>query len=183
MTADQTPGCHSEKTCFKCGEIKPPKDFHINPARHDGISVYCGRCQNEYGRNVYRDKRAANPKSVWADHAARGAKKRAARDGVPFALTRAMLEECAPTHCPVFDFPLDYSGRSGHRKQGAGPTSPTVDRIIPALGYVPSNVIIISMKANLIKQNATPQEIWEVATFFGNLHDTAEGRPHDHANR
>ena len=47
--------------------------------------------------------------------------------------------------------------------------SPSLDRIVPELGYIPSNVVVISYKANAIKRNATPQEIRRVADFYERL--------------
>lgn len=42
---------------------------------------------------------------------------------------------------------------------GVPPTSPSLDKIIPALGYVEGNVAVISMLANRIKNNGTYKEL------------------------
>ena len=49
-----------------------------------------------------------------------------------------------PSHCPVFGMPLEIG-------QGV-PTdnSPSLDKIIPALGYIPGNVLVVSNKANIL---------------------------------
>lgn len=41
--------------------------------------------------------------------------------------------------------------------------SPSLDRIIPTLGYVPGNVWVISHRANELKRDATLQEIQMLA--------------------
>ena len=49
--------------------------------------------------------------------------------------------------------------------------SPSLDRIIPEKGYVKGNVIIVSHKANTIKSDASPKEIWRVFKHYNNLLD------------
>lgn len=63
-----------------------------------------------------------------------------------------------------------------------GPESPTLDKIIPALGYVPGNVWVISHRANTIKSDASLEEL---KTLTANLEkklnelngDTGENQP------
>ncbi len=50
--------------------------------------------------------------------------------------------------------------------KGQGPNSPTLDRLDPALGYTPENVVVISARANQIKTDATVEELYRVATYF-----------------
>lgn len=47
--------------------------------------------------------------------------------------------------------------------------SPTLDRIIPELGYVKNNIIVISFRANRIKCNATIDELKKITNFYENL--------------
>lgn len=44
--------------------------------------------------------------------------------------------------------------------------SPTLDRLVPDLGYVPGNVLVVSELANSIKSDATPAQIRAVADFY-----------------
>lgn len=88
----------------------------------------------------------------------RAAKARAATAGVPFSLTADDIT--IPQLCPVLGLPLlvGQSQASDH--------SPSLDRVVPLLGYVPGNVLVISNRANRIKNNATIQELRLVAEFF-----------------
>jgi hypothetical protein len=43
--------------------------------------------------------------------------------------------------------------------------SPTLDRIDNAKGYVKGNVCVISKKANTMKNNATPEEVWKLSEY------------------
>ena len=62
-----------------------------------------------------------------------------------------------PKLCPILGVELKYKG---------GDSSPSVDRIVPHLGYVKGNVQIISMRANRIKNDATPDELRKVADYM-----------------
>lgn len=65
-----------------------------------------------------------------------------------------------PTHCPVFGFELNYKARPND------PTCWSLDRIDNALGYVKGNVVIVSLKANKLKRDATAEELRQLADFY-----------------
>jgi len=88
------------------------------------------------------------------------ARARALRRGLPFTITDRDIN--IPELCPVFGMPLAFTGG----RQGGGPWSPTLDRIIPELGYIPGNVQVVSMKFNRLKSDATPQELGVAAMFM-----------------
>ena len=85
------------------------------------------------------------------------AKQRAKESGVPFAISLDDIN--IPDRCPALGIPLVR----GKGKTHAG--SPSLDRIIPSLGYVQGNVAVISHRANIIKQNATAEELRAVALW------------------
>lgn len=70
-----------------------------------------------------------------------------------------------PTHCPVLGIEL----KPGMGKGGMKDSSPSLDKIIPSLGYTKGNVIVVSNKANRIKSDATVDEIQAVADFYREL--------------
>ena len=47
--------------------------------------------------------------------------------------------------------------------------TPSIDRINPKKGYIKENIIVVSMKANRIKTDATVEEIRKVADFYEKL--------------
>lgn len=65
----------------------------------------------------------------------------------------------ADGRCPALGIPFS----SGTRTQRDA--SPSLDRIDPDAGYVRGNVAVISMRANRIKSNATPDELEAVARW------------------
>lgn len=90
----------------------------------------------------------------------RAAKARATKAGVPFALSPEDIT--LPQTCPVLGIPI-IVGQSQ-----ATDNSPSLDRVVPLLGYVKGNVLVISNRANRIKNDATPTELRQVADFFEN---------------
>jgi hypothetical protein len=66
-----------------------------------------------------------------------------------------------PTHCPVLGLELDY-----FTEQGWTDYSPSFDRVDPTKGYTKENVVIISMRANRIKNNGSAEEHEKIAAFI-----------------
>lgn len=88
----------------------------------------------------------------------RAAKARAAKAGVPFNLTHTDIS--IPHQCPVLGIPLIVGASK------ASDNSPSLDRVVPRMGYVTGNVLVISNRANRIKNDATATELRQVADFF-----------------
>lgn len=90
-----------------------------------------------------------------------GCRTRAKKSGVPCNLT--LDDIVIPDVCPVLGIPLFHQqARTLHA------SSPSVDRIIPALGYVRGNVRIISLRANFMKRDGTASELIRVARYVYN---------------
>jgi len=94
-----------------------------------------------------------------------GARYRAKRDSVPFALTKTYLISIATDECPVFHTPFEW-GPSGKGCGYAKDNGPTLDRIEPELGYVEGNVAFISYRANRLKDNGTMQDHYDIADWI-----------------
>ena len=88
-------------------------------------------------------------------------KHRAKKKGVPFDLTLDDL--FFPDVCPVLGIPLIARAGSFHDN------SPSIDRVIPALGYVKGNVQIISYRANRIKCHASLDDLRKIVAYMENL--------------
>lgn len=69
-----------------------------------------------------------------------------------------------PTHCPVLGIELDYTTPRGSRDCRAA-NLPSLDRWDNAKGYTLENVRVISLRANLLKGNATWQELMAIAKY------------------
>jgi len=83
------------------------------------------------------------------------AKNRALKAGIPFTIKPEDIH--IPKYCPVLGIKLERAGQSGGHH-----ASPSLDRIVPATGYVKSNIQVISHRANCIKNDASPDELRRV---------------------
>jgi hypothetical protein len=88
----------------------------------------------------------------------RSAKLRSKEHNLPFNITTEDLKYVEV--CPLLGIPLDWE--VGNKNRKITPNSPSLDRIIPELGYVKGNIMIISYRANVIKHNATVAELQEL---------------------
>lgn len=88
------------------------------------------------------------------------AKRRAAKRGVPFDLKPEDIN--VPEFCPVLGLKLEIN--KGGRCFAAN--SPSLDRIIPELGYTKGSVEIISMRANNLKSDGTLDELRKVVAWL-----------------
>lgn len=83
------------------------------------------------------------------------ARKRAMKLGLPFTITPEHIQ--IPEDCPVLGFPMMAEGPRDFR--------PSLDRRVPAHGYTPENIQVISFRANRIKSDATPDELRRVLLY------------------
>ncbi len=86
----------------------------------------------------------------------RGALKR----GIPFELVASDFQDL-PTHCPVLGIELEYAA-DGPRHDGTA----SIDRVNNSMGYTPSNVRIISWRANRLKSDAAADELRRLVNYL-----------------
>lgn len=86
------------------------------------------------------------------------ARQRARKNNLPCTISLTDIQ--IPSHCPALGIPLERGTSI------IWDNSPTLDRLDPSKGYVPSNVAVISMRANRIKNNGTADEIIAVGNWL-----------------
>ena len=140
------------RNCLECGE-------EVVGRRSD--ARYCGSyCASKY-RN--RKWRAANPDKIREKNSSDNAsvakrmiirtKSKCKAKGIEFDLTEDDLT--IPDKCPVLGIDLvPHQGRRGYH-----PDSPSLDRIYPDRGYVRGNIRVVSARANLLKNDASIDEL------------------------
>jgi hypothetical protein len=112
------------------------------------------RAKHENMRKAYNSYNIARRASRRRDPRGRmlsSARERAKTKGVPCTITKDDI--IMPDVCPILGLPLQVNDTK------AGPNSPSLDEIRPGLGYVPDNVQVISHRANVLKNNATVEEL------------------------
>lgn len=133
--------------CKSCGKEKELKSFTMHAQTKTGYDTsackICKKSKVDWTK-VPLEKKILNR-----------AKERAKKKGVPFDIT---LEDILiPSHCPVFGKPLIY---------GDHKWAPSIDRFIPELGYVKGNIFIISNFANMLKGDATLEELEKLVDWI-----------------
>lgn len=140
-----------------CGAIIP-----VNACNLGRSTKSCGCFRREQcgkvGRRGWKHGLSGTPRhNMWGR-----AKKRAAAKGLPFTIELMDIPEI-PECCPILGFALkSHAGKMQFN-------SPTLDRIRPELGYVPGNLQIISQRANVVKNDASAEELVKVANYMLNL--------------
>jgi hypothetical protein len=153
------------KPCTTCLIEKPLTEFHKAKRESDGYCDTCKDCKKIYRKNYYlnhKEKelsrndryRENNIEKTMIFHA----KLRAKESNYPFDITEEDIK--IPSTCPVFDIPL-FRGK-GYMCDN----SPSLDKIIPEKGYVKDNIIIISWKANRLKNNALIGDLEKIVNFY-----------------
>ena len=92
-------------------------------------------------------------------------KNRCDKENIHFDIDLNYLKSIWPSNniCPVFGIEMKRNRRGQSRD-----TSPSLDRIIPEKGYVAGNVVIVSFKANRMKNNGTVEELKKLLHFYEN---------------
>lgn len=91
------------------------------------------------------------------------AKSRAAASGAPFGLTRAWVEEqLLSGRCAVTGLPFDTTS-SGRGKGHQHPWAPSLDRIVPHLGYTQENTRAVVWMFNAARHVGSDQDVMQFA--------------------
>ncbi len=122
------------RECVKCGVWKPREEFHRHAKCKGGINTVCKECRKPISTAQYA--KTTLEYRIWSR-----AKSRAKKKGLPFTIT--VDDIVIPDVCPVLGIPIDC---------------PSIDQHRPAEGYTPENVVIMSNRANVLKNNGTLRE-------------------------
>ena len=161
------------KICTKCKTEKEDCEFHKDSNKEDGLNSHCKSCKKKYDIKYrksdkvqdaqkskgYRDRKKEYHKFRFETDPRLqlliSARFRAKKNNLPFNIE--MEDIIIPEYCPILEIKLE------RKEYGLGGSfqhnSPSLDKIDPELGYVKGNIIVISMKANVMKHNATKEEL------------------------
>lgn len=107
-----------------------------------------------------RERREQRNREFPAGEMVARARARSKQLGIPFDLD--VEDILIPSVCPVLGIPIFF--KLGSR--GPGPNSPSLDRFDPAGGYTKDNVVVISHRANTLKNNASLDEMERVLAYM-----------------
>tara|TARA_R110002126_G_scaffold209452_1_gene356044 strand:+ start:439 stop:930 length:492 start_codon:yes stop_codon:yes gene_type:complete len=149
------------KVCSKCNVEKELNKENFSPRygrENKSGNVFRTEC-----RDCYKKLTKGNPKYL-RKALIRHAKRRALAKGLEFNLKSEDLTY--PDICPVLGIKLKH----GIDVNKGILNSPSLDRVDNNVGYIPSNVIVVSVLANNIKSSATPEQILKVGEFYNKLY-------------
>ena len=137
------------KVCPRCGKSKPLSSFRLRSIKAKTIYPFCRPCETSY--------RFASPTAYWRIQNLPSARYRARKKGIPFTITSehvANLAEAQDNLCALTNFPLTYG-------PPRCPTNASLDRICtnPTVGYIPSNVRIVCVRANIMRLSMSDDEL------------------------
>jgi len=134
-----------------------PRPYKKGDVREDGF-IFCDNSNR--GRPSWRSPISYRRQRV--NVIRHLAKKRAESRGIPFDVSTDHLMEIFPKDgcCPIFHCTLSWGDDEGRDN------SPSLDRIIPEMGYVEGNVVWMSHRANRIKSDASLAEIKSLYDFL-----------------
>ncbi len=160
------PGGHSCEECYR-SNVRAQQKYrakNLEKCKARDRDRYLKDPETNAARSLryYREHRAErlayNADRPSGSQLVYSAKWRAKKDGVPFDLNASDFR--IPEVCPALGLLL---------VMGDGqPTdaSPTLDRLIPSLGYVRGNVYVISARANRLKGDGTAEELERIAAYI-----------------
>lgn len=116
-------------------------------------------------RRRYADQLVSDPAHMMLIQARHRAKKK----GKEFTISKEDI--AVPKLCPVFGIPMVVGSGVGFKgtplsEFGGAADSPSLDRIDSSKGYIPGNVKVISLRANLRKGDATIEELELILAYM-----------------
>lgn len=148
--------------CVSCG----------GPVRISSKTSICVKnpgCRS-YRRKLYREKypekvrelKRKSEKKHRATRLLRDARTRALKAGLAFSLDKN--DVCIQERCPVCDVVYNMDGDKDHKR-----SSPSIDRLVPSLGYVKGNILVMCLRCNQLKQDQSPEELLRFAIKINDL--------------
>lgn len=153
--------------CEHCGSE------HTYTTRRGPPKKYCStHCRYNRYYSLNKDKEKARREKFSSNFYERKIlsriKSKCKAKGIPFNLEPDDI--VIPTHCPILGIELVCHVKG--KTKGYNPEAASVDRIDPKKGYVKGNIRIISARANLLKNDATLDELRLVLADLEKLYET-----------
>ena len=145
------------------------KDYERNKDRyskqnkqwHENNAGYRKQCYEE-NKEYFKARRKG--KNNRLHEMLKAAKYRASNDCLPFDLTIEYMESIAMDYCPITGEPLDWDLQFSEKGK-RNPMAPSLDKIIPSLGYIQGNVAIICNQMNTLKSDMTLKELNQLVDY------------------
>lgn len=149
--------------CLVCNFPKTRTCFSYNDRNLGTVSGYRNTCKECSAKRAQKEKERRNENWKYKPIVAmfNNSKQRAKRTNMEHTITHEDI--IIPDYCPVLNIKLDVGDRKIHGN------APSIDRIDSNKGYTKENIMIISNRANMLKNNATLDELILIGKFYQNL--------------
>lgn len=174
------------KQCTTCLEYKPLTEFHNSNKGSFGVTYTCKLCVKKKSALPENKERARRRKKKWkreeiplTERTAKyirmkrdmhvnimlsTVKTRAKKRGLEFNLE--LDDIVIPEYCPILGIKLGIKVPYSGTKHAPQHNSPSVDRLNPEKGYTKDNIVVCSYRANMLKSNATKEELRKILDFL-----------------
>ncbi len=175
-------GKEIERICTTCGLSKSIEEFYrrINnrpnakPHRLRRCSACCQKASKAYreadptrtvayklSSKKSRIKRLSTIEG-WCKSKLNDTRSKAKKNNIPFTMTAEDIIDIFPKDykCPALNIQMVIGS-----SEICNPINASLDKIFPILGYTPKNIAIISLRANMIKNNADSKTILKVGMW------------------
>lgn len=130
------------KVCKRCNFNKDISNFHKDKKLSYGVGNICKNCCTLKAKEEW----SITPLEHKIFNRARS---RAKRKKLEFNIT--IEDIIIPENCPIFKTPIKI---------------PSIDRIDSSKGYIKGNIQIVSNRANMLKNNATIEELQMIVKYL-----------------
>jgi hypothetical protein len=149
-----------EKIICQCCKLELRQSKFSRVDKNDaskGLRPFCKSCSAKKAEKE-RERRKNNWKHKPALAMLNNSKQRAKAKDIEHTLT--FDDIIIPDYCPVLGIKLETGDRKEHWN------APSIDRIDNTKGYHKDNILIMSTRANMIKKDATLEELIKIGKFF-----------------
>lgn len=150
--------------CVGCKQFLPQNlfSYKVKDDPSQGVRDRCKSCSAQKAATE-RERRKENWKHKPTLSMLNNSKQRAKTAGLEHTLV--VEDIIIPDYCPVLGIKLETGDRKNHYN------APSIDRIDNSKGYTKDNVMIVSTKLNLLKKDATIDELIKIGDFYRNFKD------------
>jgi hypothetical protein len=148
--------------CSLCDKLKEKREFYAKLGLKDGIWKRCRSCCSDMAHKNNEKVKKERTLDQWKQELFKRNRRNAIKEGIKFTIELNDIE--IPEFCPVLGIKMIFAGESMD-------AYPSLDKIVPELGYIKGNVCIISGRANRIKNNGTAEEHEKIVKYIKSYTD------------
>lgn len=153
------------RKCTRCKKLLPVSKFRKIIPQRTGVRAErgglwlrpeCKDCSNEISKECAKNNPEKRLLVV--------AKARAKKNNIPFNIEQSDI--IIPEFCPLLGIRLENCAGKLKRGEKIPDSCPSLDRLVPNLGYTKGNVWVISLRANKLKNDASLEELEKIVSVL-----------------